>query len=149
MKCKTPEMLIAAAAIGLLAASTASAESDIDLRGGFGYDSNAFELSDVLGERKGYFTEADATVNAVGTATKGWHKQVEFGVGWFPLALVRTGLRLAPLNPEARVALRAVRGAEVAVYEHRSGDSSSDHGALLLAADQAVLSAACVGGHTS
>ena len=72
------------------------------------------------------------------TAAKGWHKQVEFGVGWFPLALARTGLRFAPLDPEARLALRAVRGADVAVYQRSSADRSPDRGALLLAADQAM-----------
>ncbi len=80
MNGKRPGILIGAAAIGLLAAANARAESDIDLRGGFGYDSNAFELSDVLGEQKGYFTEAEATVNAEGTAASGWHKQADLGV---------------------------------------------------------------------
>ncbi len=80
MRTRTSATALAAAVIGLLAGANASAESDIDLRGGFGYDSNAFELNDVLGERKGYFTEIEATVNAEGMAAKGWHKQADIGV---------------------------------------------------------------------
>jgi hypothetical protein len=69
-----------AAVLALLAGANAGAETDIDLRGGFGYDSNAYELSDTLGEQGGFFAEAEAIVNAEGTADKGWHKQVDLGV---------------------------------------------------------------------
>ena len=80
MRTRIPGTLIAAAVFGVLAGGNASAESDIDLRGGFGYDSNAYELNDVLGEQSGFFADIEATVNAEGMATKGWHKQADIGV---------------------------------------------------------------------
>jgi len=80
MRPMTAALRIAALAAGLLAGANAAAESDIDLRGGFGYDSNAYDLSDVLGEQSGFFADAEATVNAEGTATGGWHKQADLGL---------------------------------------------------------------------
>lgn len=80
MRPMTAALRIAALAAGLLAGANAAAESDIDLRGGFGYDSNAYDLSDVLGEQSGFFADAEATVNAEGTATGGWRKQADLGL---------------------------------------------------------------------
>ncbi len=80
MSTKTNAIRIAAVVSGILAAAGAAAETDIDLRGGFGYDSNAYELSDVLGEQSGFFADAEATVNAEGTAARGWHKQADLGL---------------------------------------------------------------------
>jgi hypothetical protein len=76
----TASVRIAALLAAALAGTNAAAETDIDLRGGFGYDSNAYELSDVLGEQSGYFADAEITVNAEGTATGGWHKQADLGL---------------------------------------------------------------------
>lgn len=80
MTTKTASVRIAALLAAALAGTSAAAETDVDLRGGFGYDSNAYELSDVLGEQSGYFADAEITVNAEGTATGGWHKQADLGL---------------------------------------------------------------------
>lgn len=79
MRSRSPGTSIAALVLGLLSAADASAESDIDLRGGVGYDSNAYEFSDVIGEQDGFYTEMEATVNAQNTATGGWRKQADIG----------------------------------------------------------------------
>jgi len=60
-------------------ASTADAESDIDLEGSLGYDSNAFELNPVVGVQSGMFTEASAVVEGIGEATGGWTKRADIG----------------------------------------------------------------------
>lgn len=80
MKTRTPKALAVAATLGLFAGASAYAESDIDLRGGFGYDSNPFEVNPVVGEKSGYFTELEATVEAIGVAEKGWVKLADIGV---------------------------------------------------------------------
>jgi len=79
MRTRNPGIWIATTVLGLLAGVNASAESDIDLRGGLGYDSNAYEFNDVLGEQDGFFTEMEATVNAEGLTTSGWRKQADIG----------------------------------------------------------------------
>jgi len=66
--------------LGVLATGDAWAEHAIDLRGGIGYDSNAFDLSQQLGERSGFFTELEATVSAEGRAANGWIKKADIGV---------------------------------------------------------------------
>jgi len=53
-----------------------------------------------------------------------WHKTCEFSAGWISLSVARLGLDFVPLPPEARQALAAVRGAEVAVYD--SGKRQAD-----------------------
>jgi hypothetical protein len=80
MKTRTTKTLAVAATLGLFAGASAYAESDIDLRGGIGYDSNAFDLNPVVGEQAGYFTELEATVEANGVSEKGWVKLADIGV---------------------------------------------------------------------
>lgn len=80
MKSSTSKALATMTALGLLSAASAWAESDIDLRGGFGHDSNVFDLNPVIGERDGYFTELEASVEATGTAVKGWTKKADIGM---------------------------------------------------------------------
>ncbi len=70
----------------------------------------------------------------------GWHKEAEVHVGWFPLALARTALRFAPVEPEVRQALRALRNAEVSVHARHADGRSTDRGAMLIDADR-VMSA--------
>ena len=50
-----------------------------------------------------------------------WDRQVELNAGAITLGLVRAGLSFAHLDPDARIALRAARGASVGVYQLRSG----------------------------
>ena len=68
----------------------------------------------------------------------GWHKEVELNLGACTLEAARVGLSFAPLDPEARQALRAVRGAEVGVYRLSQGRPATDPGAMLTAADGAM-----------
>jgi hypothetical protein len=106
---------VTAAVLALLAGANAAAETDIDLRGGFGYDSNPYEVGDTLDEQSGFFTEAEAIVNAEGTAAKGWHKQVDLGVFG---RLHETDLRDAD---RARMFVRA-RGDSAEEYDEHGWD---------------------------
>ena len=74
---------------------------------------------------------------APGVAT-GWHKQVEVSVGRLPLWLARAGLHFAPVQAEARLALRAAKGADVAVYERPADGAPTDRVAVLQRADEAM-----------
>ena len=67
-----------------------------------------------------------------------WEEQIEIGVGPLTLNLARAGLCFVDLDPEARAALNAVRGAEVGVYKLRGGHQPLGHAALLAAADRAM-----------
>lgn len=80
MKKRMCEPLLALAAIGLFTGGRALAETNVDLRGGLGYDSNVFELSPDIGERDGFYTELEASVEATGTAARGWTKRADIGV---------------------------------------------------------------------
>lgn len=68
----------AVAALALLAAA-ASAESDVDLQGSLGYDSNVYELNPVVGVQGGMFTEGSAVVEGSGLAEGGWTKRADIG----------------------------------------------------------------------
>jgi hypothetical protein len=107
--------IVTVAVIALLAGANASAESDIDLRGGFGYDSNPYEVGDTLDKQSGFFAEAEAIVNAEGTADSGWHKQVDLGVFG---RLHETDLRDAD---RARMFVRA-RGDSAEEYDEHGWD---------------------------
>jgi hypothetical protein len=107
--------IVTAAVLALLAGTNAAAETDIDLRGGFGYDSNPYEVGDTLDEQSGFFTEAEAIVNAEGTAAKGWHKQVDLGLFG---RLHETDLRDAD---RARMFVRA-RGDSAEEYDEHGWD---------------------------
>jgi hypothetical protein len=63
---------------------------------------------------------------------------LELSVGPITCCLARAGLSLAPLNAEARTALRAVRGAEVGVYQLARGSSELDRSSMVGAADKAM-----------
>jgi hypothetical protein len=111
----TAAIRIAALVAGVLAGANAAAGTDIDLRSGFGYDSNAYELSGLLGEQSGFFAEAEATVNAEGTATGGWRKQADLGLTG---RLYEPSLRDADL---ARMFVRA-RGDSAEKYDQHGWD---------------------------
>ena len=71
-------------------------------------------------------------------SAEGWHKQVEISVGWLPVFLAKTGLQFAPLDPEAKIALRAAKSGEVVVYQRPAHDNRLDHSRILADADQAM-----------
>jgi hypothetical protein len=68
----------------------------------------------------------------------GWHKQVEVNIGRLPLLLARAGLHYAPVEAEARLALRAAKGAEVLVYDRTAGDVAADRAETLRKADEVM-----------
>jgi hypothetical protein len=72
------------------------------------------------------------------SAQVAWNKKIELSFGPLSFQVLRAGLSFAPLPPEARTALRAVRGAEVGIYKLGAGSDRVDSGALLLAADSAM-----------
>ena len=106
---------VTVAVIAILAGTNASAESDIDLRGGFGYDSNPYEVGDTLDKQSGFFAEAEALINAEGTAAKGWHKQADLGLFG---RLHESSLRDAD---RARIFVRA-RGDSAEKYDEHGWD---------------------------
>ena len=65
---------------------------------------------------------------ALAAAPGQWERQVEFGVGRLPTWVAKKALAFADLEPEARLAIQAFRGADVAVYE-RVGAQSRGKGA--------------------
>jgi hypothetical protein len=69
-----------------------------------------------------------------------WRQQIGFNIGSLTLSAARVGLSFVPLEPEARAALRSVRGVEVGIYEQVAGLEQTDREAMLGVADR-VLSA--------
>jgi len=67
-----------------------------------------------------------------------WDRQVEVGVGSFPVTLVRTALGFVHLDPEVRTALQAFRGGEVGVYQRHNGGKHLDQSRLFEAADSTM-----------
>ena len=51
------------------------------------------------------------------SSTEGIHRQVEVNVGWITCDLARAALRFVPMEPEARLAISSLRGAQVGVYQ--------------------------------
>ncbi len=64
-----------------------------------------------------------------------WRQHIGLNIGGATLGIVRAGLSFAPLAPEARAAVQAVRGAEVGIYEMASGTKLPDCAAMLATAD--------------
>ena len=64
-----------------------------------------------------------------------WRQRIGLNVGSVTMGLVRAGLSCTRIEPEARAALRAVRGFEVGICELASGVDDPNHAALLTAAD--------------
>ncbi len=76
------------------------------------------------------------------TATRAgeWSKHIEVNVGAVTLELVRAGLALVPMEPDARTALRAVRAAEVSFFQRRHVRTRLDQATMLQDADAAMTS---------
>ena len=72
------------------------------------------------------------------SASVQWRPQIVLNVGNGTLSAVRAGLSFVELDAEARAALRAIRGAEVGIYQLASGEKSPDRAAMLAAADAAM-----------
>jgi len=72
------------------------------------------------------------------SAAAQWDEKIEIGVGPITLYLARAGLAFVDLDPEARTALHAVRGAEVGVYKMREGHEQLKRAVILSAADKAM-----------
>ena len=66
------------------------------------------------------------------------HKKIELGVGSFTLNVARAGLDFVQLDPLARQALQAVRGAEVGIYQLDFTPSLTNRAAMLSCADDAM-----------
>lgn len=69
-----------------------------------------------------------------------WERTVEFSAGSWLCSFARFGLGFAPIDREARLALRSVERAEVAVFEPRSGSSTPINRAAILTEADAVMS---------
>jgi hypothetical protein len=67
-----------------------------------------------------------------------WNKKIQLRVGAFTCEAVRLGLSFIHLQPEARTALRAVRGGEVGVYQLGRGSRFANYSAMIEAADEAM-----------
>jgi hypothetical protein len=67
-----------------------------------------------------------------------WRQQIGLNIGRFTFGAVRAGLSFVTLDPEARAAVQAVRGAEVGIYELVSERSHPDGAAMLAVADKVL-----------
>lgn len=76
-----------------------------------------------------------------GPQSGAWDKKIELRVGWLSCYVMRAGLSLLPLDPDAQRVLRAARGFEVGVYQLRHGAgwrTCAGRTCLLKAADDAM-----------
>jgi hypothetical protein len=76
---------------------------------------------------------------ALESAGGSWHKVIALRCGWMTTGLIRTGLGFIPMEPEARAALMAVRGAEVGVYQLEAGSRNWEHRTMLARADKEMV----------
>jgi hypothetical protein len=67
-----------------------------------------------------------------------WRQQIGLNIGSLTMSAARAGLAFVPLEPEARAALRSVRGVEVGVYEQAAGLEQADREAMLAVADRVL-----------
>ena len=67
-----------------------------------------------------------------------WRQQIGVNIGSLTFGVIRAGLALVPLDPEACAAVKAIRGGEVGIYELAS-DSIRPNGAAVLAVADRVL----------
>lgn len=68
-----------------------------------------------------------------------WERTVEFSAGTWLFSLARFGLGFASIDQEARLALRSVERAEVAVFEPRPGSATPINRAAILTEADAVM----------
>jgi hypothetical protein len=69
-----------------------------------------------------------------------WQRQICANIGGLTFGAVHAGLSFVPLEPEARAAVRAVRGAEVGIYRLSSETNLPDNAAMLAIADRVLSS---------
>jgi hypothetical protein len=67
-----------------------------------------------------------------------WRQQLGLNIGSMTWGAVRAGLSFVPLDPEARAAVQAVRGAEVGIYELASETKRPDGADMLAVADRVL-----------
>jgi hypothetical protein len=80
-------------------------------------------------------TLRDSVVNGAAARCEA---KFEFGVGALTLGLARFGLSYLDLDPEARTALSALRGADVGVYEVIGRKRPANYAKILSSADRAM-----------
>jgi hypothetical protein len=68
-----------------------------------------------------------------------WNKEIEVSIGSWTVNLARAGLSFVDLPPEARTALKSLRGAEAGIYRLRQGGPAVNHAAMLSDADKAMV----------
>lgn len=68
-----------------------------------------------------------------------WNKEVEVSIGSITMNLARAGLSFVDLPPEARTALKSIRGVEVGVYNLRPGSEGVNHDVMLAKVDQTMV----------
>ncbi len=68
-----------------------------------------------------------------------WNKEVEVSIGSITMNLARAGLSFVDLPPEARTAMKSIRGAEVGVYTWRPGSQGVNHAVMLAKVDQTMV----------
>jgi hypothetical protein len=71
-------------------------------------------------------------------ASVNWDKKIELSVGPLSCSMLRAGLSFVHLDPDARQALRVVRGAEVGVYQSQSRFPGVSPSRALASADRAM-----------
>jgi hypothetical protein len=85
-------------------------------------------------------SDARALRNSLtGHQDSGWARRIELNVGPLTTALARAGTRYLELDDEPRLALQALRGVEVGIYQARGSHETTDSAELLTAADTAML----------
>ncbi len=67
-----------------------------------------------------------------------WRQQIGLNIGGTTFGLLRAGLSFVSLDPEARAAVQAVRGAEVGIYALESASRLPDNAAMLAIADRVL-----------
>jgi hypothetical protein len=83
----------------------------------------------------------DGLMASDGPRSGAWNKKIELRVGWLSCYVVRAGLSLLPLDPDAQTVLQAARGFEVGVYQLSQGAdwrTCAGRNCLLKAADDAM-----------
>jgi len=94
-----------------------------------------------LGVASFFWSRTETTVlrqSVLSSVNGGYHRRVALNVGAFTCGLVRLGTHALKLPPEARAALAAVQGADVAVYQMDREPTCAAQSAALAKADRAM-----------
>ena len=67
-----------------------------------------------------------------------WNQEIEVSIGSWTVNLARAALSFVDLPPEARTALKSLRGVEAGIYRLPNGGPRVNHAAMLSEADQAM-----------